>query len=160
MPEVDPSLAHSEILCCRGSKLAARGLRTARSALHHVAFLLQQLADAHALVALDLDRVVGDRTAGTAGALQITGELLEERGVLGQIVNDGHALPAAALLLQPHLGDDARGHGLFPAVTMAALAVVLRPAARLTPASGARRVHQSRIGHFAAVTSSYAGPSG
>src|SRR5262249_13410138 len=93
------------------------------SALDRPSLLQQQRPDAVAQVALDFDRVLDDRAAGAAGALQLAGELLQERLVARQVVDDGHGLAAAPLLLHPQLDDDARGQRFVPRQPAAALAV-------------------------------------
>jgi hypothetical protein len=54
-----------------------------------------------AVVTLDLDVGVPRRTSGPAGALELTGKLLEERTVAGQTVNYRHRLASATDLLDP-----------------------------------------------------------
>jgi hypothetical protein len=95
------------------------------------------LAHAIAQVPLELDRVVRDRSAGAAGALQLLRKLLQKGGILRQIVEDGDGLAAAPLLFRAQLCDDLPSSGrrrcarqcLVRAALAAAFAVSCRPSA-------------------------------
>ena len=110
------------------------------------------IADAIAKVPLQLDRVVGDGAAGAARALQLGAEVLQERGVVRQVVDDGDGLAAATFLLHPQFGDDAVRHCFVGRALAAALAVFLGPAAAGADAPEAGRVDQAPLIAIAQAT--------
>src|SRR5688500_8212441 len=91
--------------------------------------LLQDITDAIAEVALELDTVLHGGAAGAAHALQLLGQLLEERCIARQAVDERHRLAAAPLLLHAQLRDDARRHRLVATHRAAAFAITLGPPA-------------------------------
>src|SRR5687768_3501517 len=89
-------------------------------ALDHEAARRQQVADAVAQLALQLDAAVYDGAAGAAGPLQVLTELFQEGGVVRQAVDNRHGLATAALLLHAQLRGDARRDRLLAAGAAAA----------------------------------------
>ncbi len=83
--------------------------------------------------------------ADAARALQLGAQVLEQRLVARQVEDHGHGLAAAALLLEPQFGDDARRDGLVPGEGRRAVAVALRPAAGRAQAAGASGVHGAGV---------------
>jgi len=78
---------------------------------------------------LQFNAILGNCPAAAAGFFQLATEGLEEWLVVGQPVDHGNRLAAAALFLHPQLGDDAIGNGFLPGrQRLAALAVADRPA--------------------------------
>src|SRR5215204_6095755 len=112
------------------------------SALDAVSLLGQHLADAVAQIALQLDRPIVDGAPGAAGFLELRAELLEERGIARQVVDDGNGLAPAPFLLHSELGNDAVWNRFRGGGAGAALAVALRPAAARADAADPRRIHQ------------------
>src|SRR5688572_21084146 len=108
--------------------------------------LLQNITDAIAEVALELDTVLGRGAAGAAHALQLLRQLLEERCIARQAVDERHRLAAAPLFLHAQLGDDACRHRFVTSNRAAALAIAFGPAASGTDASGGGRVDRSGVG--------------
>src|SRR5688500_14035478 len=112
--------------------------------------LLQDVTDAIAEVALELDTVLGRGAAGAAHALQLLGQLLEERCIARQAVDERHRLAAAPLLLQAQRRAEARRHRRVATDRAAALAIAIGPpAARADAPRGGGvdrlRVHGVRI---------------
>src|SRR6185503_12030082 len=117
-----------------------------RSALDRVTESLEDGADPVPHLALQLDARLRDGAARPALALEPCRQLLQEGVVPGQIVEDRHRLAAASLLLDPKLGDDARGEWLGRRAPLAAAhAGALRPATDRALAVGGGGVDRADV---------------
>src|SRR5258708_21528516 len=95
-----------------GSHNGACCAHIAASTLDAIAPGEQELAHALAQIALQLHTFVGRRTARAARALQLLGQIPQERAVVRQTEHDRHRFSAAPLLLHAQLRDRTIRHGL------------------------------------------------
>src|SRR5687768_18450735 len=103
------------------------------------------VAHAIAQVALQLDALFARCAAGAADSLQLLCQLLEERGVARQAVDNRHRLAATPFLLHPQLRGERAWNRLIACEPAAALAVVCRPAAGWADASRACRIDRPGV---------------
>src|SRR5262245_7014642 len=111
------------------------------------AFRDEHVTDPLAQIPLQLHGVAGDRATCATSPFQLLREALQERGVIGQIVDNGDRLAAASFLFQTQLRHDPVGDGVLLAPLAAAFTVLDRPSTAWTHLADPGGIHDAPVAH-------------
>jgi hypothetical protein len=98
-------------------------------------------------IALQLDAIVNDSSAGAAETLQLGAQFLQKRFVAREVEHDGHRFAAAPFFLEAEFGNRTRRDRLRRGRLVAAAALAFRPSAPCADPAAVGGVDDSGIGH-------------